>query len=226
MAYSFDGVNDKIDFGTDPSIDNFSTLTVSMWVSLGATTFQYLFGKAGAAADGWGVYVINGAGGDLQMYFGWSGSSGSAAVWLTDTNLGTGVLHHLAMTYNRNSTANDPVFYADGVSVIVVETVAPSGSSANDQNRSFMLGETDIGSWDVTATMGFVSYDNTVWSADDVNRARWWGTRGGGVKCFYPLLTDANNRGSATANGTVTGAVKTSLPRVERNWGSMMGCGR
>jgi hypothetical protein len=153
----------------------------------------------------------------------WSGANGN---WESNNSWNDTDMHHVAVTYNGGATTNDPVFYVDGVGVSTNEIAAPTGTLQSDAAEPLIAGEIGNGTQDWSGLLGFLNYDNSIWDAEQVNRAKWWGTQGGASKCYYPMLTDAVNRGTATANGSVTGAVLTSLPRVERNWGACMGVGR
>jgi hypothetical protein len=221
MAYSFDGANDKITFGSDSSIDAFTQRTIALWLLVNDLTVdRTLVAKQGTVTE-WLFRVLNS--GVMRINHAFSSAYGE---WQSAVAVAAGTLVHVAVTYDNGSTGNDAVFYADGATTSVSEIATPSGTANSDAARTLHLGETAGGTLDLDGLVSALIYDNAIWSAEDINRARWWGTRGGSVKCFYPFLTDANNRGTATANGTVTGAVKGSLPRVERNWGAMMGVGR
>lgn len=222
MAYSFDGANDHIDFGSNASIDGFTQQTVAAWVIINDATNQQAIVTKSAPFSGWSMHN---AGGSFRWYRQWSGAT---AQWSKLLSLSVGMIVHLAVVYDGGSTANDPILYIDGVPVGgVTEGTAPSGTLSSDAANNLLIGEQSNGAGDLNGVVSHVVYDNALWSDADINRAKWWGTRGGAVKCFYALLFDAKNRGSAaSADGTVTGAVLASLPRVERCWGSLMGIGR
>ncbi len=223
MAYSFDGVDDSIDFGSDASVDAFSSRTVCAWVQRTAGLAQhFVMGKDRYGAN-WGFGFEDVLDNKLSFIRNWSGSN---AKWRGSTAIVSGDMVHIAVTYSDSSTSNDPIIYLNGVLETVSEEVAPAGSANSDATPTLRAGRTGVPGQPFAGLIGFLMYDNTIWTAADVNRHRCWGTRGGTAKCLYPLMTDANNRGSATANGTVSGATLASIPKVERNWGSMMGCGR
>lgn len=226
MARDFDGANDKIDCGSDASIDGFASKTIAIWVRSDETSgdFDALVSKG--MGPGWqlGVYGTN----EFAFLQGWSSVDGN---WETPAQAANALLHFVA-TYNGGATGNDPVLYVNGSPVTASEVGSPAGTIDTDAAQSLIMGEAADGSNDFDGLLAFVCYDNTIWDAAMVNRHKWWGCAPGGpstVKVWLPFLTsDLNNKGTATANGTATGTTmnNTAMPRVERMWGSMMGVGR
>jgi hypothetical protein len=135
---------------------------------------------------------------------------------------------HLAVVYDNQSAANDPTIYVDGAAVSLTVISTPTGTASADAAWNLALGEVDdTGGEDFDGALGWLCYANALWSTDQVNRARWWGRPGGAQAVYHPLVTDKlANEGTATADGTATGTTLRSLPRVERCWGMLMGCGR
>jgi hypothetical protein len=102
------------------------------------------------------------------------------------------------------------------------ETAAPTGTLSSDAALNFRLAEAGDGGADLDGAIQNMCYANALWTADQVNRHRWWGRVGGAVAVCHPLYTDKlTNEGSATANLTATGATVVSrIPRTVRP-----GCG-
>lgn len=222
MSRSFDGTDDRIDYGADASINTFVTQTVCMWVKRTATSNPDSLLAKGTMANDWEMFINN----VDKFEFGHAWSTAVGEWEVTTPTIGTG-LTHLAVTYDGGATTNDPVFYANGVAQTTTEIVAPSGTLNDDAANALLHGERSGGAGDFGGQMSHLVYDNAIYSAADINRCRWWGTRGGTPVVYHPLLTDSlTNKGSGTADGTATGTTVASLPRVERNWGSLMGCGR
>ena len=149
-------------------------------------------------------------------------------IWDTG-DLPLNTLTHVAITYDRSSSLNDPVIYIDGTSVTITEVTATSTPTTGDD--TLRLGETAAGAGDLNGTLGFVTIDGgALWAAADVNRHRWWGCAPGGpstVEVWYPLwTTNLAQKGTGGGDLTASGTTVVSLPRVERCWGSMMGVGR
>jgi len=224
MARDFDGVNDNVRFGSDASIDAFATLSVSCWMkqeTLGVGRAILTKNTTGGSGFIFQLQTTN----NIRLGKGWSSQDG---VWNTtgaEGNVTTPI--HIGITYNNGATSNAPIIYVDGVSVAVTETTAPIGTANSDASYELSMGENSAGGIDYDGQQGWLCYDNTIWTGEMMNRARWWGRPGGAQKMYHPLVTTKLvNEGSATANGTATGTTMLGIPRVERNYCSMLGCGR
>ena len=227
MARDFDGTNDNVDFASDASIDGFTSQTIAFWAQndAGNNVFDVWANKwtDDVTNTGWRVTRNSFNTPDSIQFL--RNFIGSIAEWYGG-DWGTG-LTHIVITYDNTSTANDPIIYQDGSIVSLTEVTAPVGTANSDASSTLRIGEAGDGSADADGRIMAFCYDNAIWSAAQVNRARWWGTPGGGVEVYHPMwISDLTNKGTATANGTATGTTVASLPRVERCWGTMMGVGR
>lgn len=221
MARNFNGTNEQIAYGSDASIDGYVTKSISVWINRTAAASAAVLVKD-RLNTGWVVRIR--AATDLLSYF--EDFTTTDPNWETTAAVGTGLVH-LGVTYNNSSTSNNPVFYLNGVLAASTNTTAPVGTVVSDAAQSMLSGETGAGTIDFNGDMGWLSYDNTLWTADAMNRAKWWGNPTGTLKVFHPFVTTSLvNKGNATANGTATGTTMSNIPRVERNWGMLMGCGR
>lgn len=222
MARNFDGVNDVLNFGTDPGIDGFTTQTIAMYVRRGATGVgQQLVGKDRNNAQ-W-VLALRGSN-DLSFNRDWSGATNGA--WdgnsiFTDT----AALTQIVLTYDGGSTANDPTITVNNVAETITETETPAGALVSDATPNLLTGESGAGTGDFTGDIGWLVYANAIWDAAQKNRHRWWGRPGGGIEVYHPLVTDKlANEGSATANGTATGTTVAAMAvPVVRPGTAMMG---
>lgn len=61
----------------------------------------------------------------------------------------TGIFHHFAITYDASSTANDPIFYLNGVAQAVTEVAAPVGTLVSNGDP-YQIGNRHLGTavWD------------------------------------------------------------------------------
>lgn len=144
MSVDLDGVNDLVDFGSGSTIDDVWNTggTVAFWlfwdIDDGGTNTG--LGKTSSGNNsGWycGVDGTN-TNNHVFMVSRWTGS----AVWRgPDGGILTGRWYHFAITYDDASTANDPVFYVDGVSVTVTESNTPSGSYTDDSANDLWIGQ-------------------------------------------------------------------------------------
>ena len=224
MARDFDGVDDQIDFGSDASIDDFTTWTVALWAraDTGAASADQLANKGtGAGAGGGWALTWETFGNELHVAVAWSGAD---AEWVSAAP-GITTLAHIAVTYDGSSTANDPVIYFDGVSQTVTENVAPSGTFEADAANSLIIGQDQGGGNDLDGLIGNFCYDNTIWTADQVRRHMRWGIPRGGTtsKVWHPLDTSSlTNKGSATANGSATGTTMVASAKTNRRHSEML----
>lgn len=227
MARDFDGANDQIAFGSDASIDNFVTKSISFWArsDTGASAFDEILNKssAGGGSTGWFVAhnTFNPVGARLSYQNTWSGTDGA---WHAPDFTG---YRHVCITYDGGNVANVPIIYIDGVAQTLVVGSTPTGTLDADAAHNLLLGEDAGGSSDWDGALAHLCYHDAIFTAADVNRARWWGRPHGGLKVYHPFLTDkVANEGSATANGTVTGsAMAAAAIPVQRPGTAMMGMG-
>ena len=220
MGRSWDGTDDRISYSSDAGIGGFVTQTISLWLRRSSTTtIDSILAKDRPTAA-WELAVN--AGQNLQWTRDWTVDGQYTFGSLNDLEL-----HHVALVYDGTSTG-PPTAYVDGSSRATTVVAASSGSIGSDAAAPLVQGETGTGLGDFGGEMAHLVYANALYSAEDVNRCRWWGTRGGSPEVYHPMDTDSLvNKGTSTAaNGTATGTTMASLPRVERRWGAGMGCGR
>lgn len=233
----FTADSDSISFGSHASIDGNTAKTAAMWTRPASGTPMEIISKGNLAAvggTGWtfqkfttAVVNVNGA---LRFYQNRATVDGE---WTTPNNslAGTNLMNHVAFVYNQPE-ANDPDIYIDAVLQAETEVTPPTGAASSDSADNLIAGEDTLGANTYEGVMGFIVYDNTLFTAADVNRHKWWGVAPGGpstVDVWHPMWTDSLvNKGTATADGTNAGTTMDNefLPRVERCWGSLMGVGR
>lgn len=229
MARDFDGANDNIAFGSDTSIDQFVTKSIAMWVQKdNSSVAWFAFGKDRFAAA-WGLGNSGGGTDNLEFYHQWSGTDGS---WFaTNSGVGTG-LRHIVVTYVGGGTApgNDPLFYFNNVlQTTVQELTTPTGTIDTDAAANLRCGETGANGADMDGRIGWLNYFNGTFTADDRNRAMWWGKARGDVQVYHPFVTTKlGNEGTGVANGTASGTTVTNsamITPVVRPGSSLMGFG-
>jgi len=224
MARDFNGTSDTCSLGSDSSIDDFTARTFAMWLDLDSdSSYGELGIKQGATTGYNGPFIISTT--KLGLFQNFSVTDGE---WESNAGIGTSLIHFVC-TYDRSSTSNDPAFYKNNVSTGVTEVSTPSGSSNGDAGDTLGFAGTDGGL--INGAIAYYCYDDEVWDAAMRNRHMWWGCAPGGpstVKVWHPFWTSATaNKGTATADASLSGSTMISaIPRVERMWGSLMGCGR
>ena len=223
----FDGANDNIAFGSDAGIDQFVTKSIAIWVRKdNSSVAWFAFGKDRFSAP-WGLGNAGGCTDNLEFYHDWSTTDGD---WFaTNVGFGTG-LRHVVVTYDGGATTNDPLFYFNNVlQTSVQELSTPAGSLGTDAAANLRCGETGANSADMDGRIGWLNYFNGTFTAEDRNRAMWWGRARGGLQVYHPFVTTKlTNEGSATATGTASGTTVTNsaeVPPVVRPGTMMMGLG-
>ena len=221
MARDF-ASGDFIDYGADASIGDFVTQTISLWIQMDVLGGNTKVMIAKNSSSQWFVIIIST--GVLRFRHQWTTTEG---VWqVTTPVLVIDTRYHIVITYNGGATTNDPVIYFNGISQTVTENTTPVGSLTADAAQS--LTSPNLGTVPhYDGLQSHLAYDNTLWSAAEVNRAKWWGRPKGGLQVYQPLYTDKLiNEGVATANGTATGSTVApfAIP-VVRPSSSMMGMG-
>ncbi len=132
MEFGASDNDDYILVNDNSAINDLDNLTLSAWVYVNNhTDYGRFFQK-------WPYFLFHlGDSDDQNMVFvarGWGGQAfENRGFWRTDNGtIQTGQWYHVAVTYDYSSTANDPVFYIDGVSVNVNETETPVGARSSD----------------------------------------------------------------------------------------------
>jgi hypothetical protein len=227
MARDHNGTNQNTDFGSDPTIDDVVPLVASCWFvrdTLNQT--GVVISKMTGVTAGWGIFNQNNSNSNrlsLKQV-----KAGGLAEHDITSAVGAGTMFHVMGVYDSSVTANDPAIYLNGVLQTFAVDINSTGAAVSDAGASLRIGEASSGHFDHDVAVQNLLFDaGAGYGAADANRMRWWGRRGGTPKVYHPLFTTKlTNEGSATANGTANGSTMRALPRVERCWGSMMGCGR
>lgn len=159
--------NQRIDFGATPTLRSVPKKTFIFWTYIDTLSVGDFFGMGGSAStdEDWAIDIDP----SNKMYFivNWSTTSGW---WYTNAALTTG-LHHIAVTYDYGSTANDPVFYVDGASVAITQLDNPAGTYRTGTNNSFRIGSYLTGFSAVNCKMHSLSIYNRIFTAAEVASA-------------------------------------------------------
>ena len=226
MARDFNGTNENISFGSDASVDDFAPtgISISLWFQWDASGVVDIHVSKGGLATGWIFQTV--AGNSLTFRHPWS--SAVNVGWAGTTTFNGAAPRHICVTYDGSADTNDAVIYVNGVAESMSEVSGPpSGTIASEAANSLIIGENSAGGADFDGRICVLAVANEVFSAADVNRARWWGRAKGGLDVYHPLYTDKlANEGSATAAGSATGTtLVTMVCPVVRPGSAMMGMG-
>jgi len=143
QARSFDGVTSRIGVGSQAAIDDVFAGggTAESWfnaTSFGEGSFGRFFDKGNG--DGWSLFVDNS---DATQALGFVHGSGGMGwgQWNAPANsVSLNTWHHVALVYDKDSSANDPVIYIDGASVAVTRFTTPSGTMDSDAAIDLFVG--------------------------------------------------------------------------------------
>jgi MSHA biogenesis protein MshQ len=136
-AQSFNGTTSIANMGSNAIIDNVFVggATLEAWIrplSVGENSFGRIFDKA----DGW-IILLSGT----TLSFQHAGASGSLGAWYAPASSITfNAWQHVAVTYDKDSDANNPKIYINGASVAVSETDAPSAPLDDDKSFNLYIG--------------------------------------------------------------------------------------
>lgn len=204
----FDGTNDQIAFGSNASIDNFTSRTFSAWVRVDSTgSTRALLTKGSGTTH---IFLANSTD-RLRYVSDWTTTDGN---WIGTAVFSDATFKHLCMTYSQSNIANDPTFFINAASDALATDTNPTGTPViSDAANTMIMGETSAGNLDFDGVTAFFVYNSTLFSQAQCNTAKYWGRPFGGLVVYHPLLTDKlSNEGSGGAEGTATGTTVVSSP--------------
>jgi len=145
---AFNGGTSSANAGSDASIDNIwdGGGTVSFWVYInnaGEAGAGRFFDKRGGStgSTGWFFLTRNFVGGNVDLRF--RQHFGSSTSYQVDVlSVSTSAWHHIAVSYDSSSDANDAVIYVDGSSQTLTPVLSPTGSPLSDAANDFIIGNT------------------------------------------------------------------------------------
>lgn len=155
-AQDYDEVNDKINHGSDAELDNIAIKTVEAWIYLddyGLNARGRVFSKATTNTDGWQILVHSAAAYTECICFAQDWNNGTFCSWFTPSapaSIELTTWYHIALVYDLGDTANDPIWYIDGVSMGIRESGAPAGVVDSDAANPLWTGaRNDAGDPDI-----------------------------------------------------------------------------
>lgn len=149
MAVEFGQSGSYLEYPAAAAINNVTPITVMMWwkpTAFMASGFSNtLFSKQNhsASPSGWELaYYGNAANLKLRWAVGWSGNNG---IWdVLSLTLNAGTWYHLAVTYDKSLTTNDPIMYVNGTSRTVTEILAPTGTADDESAQTLHISELGV----------------------------------------------------------------------------------
>ncbi|MFQ6030232.1 MAG: LamG-like jellyroll fold domain-containing protein, partial [Dehalococcoidia bacterium] len=134
---------DGVQIPNSPSLENLDPISIAMWF------FADTIGESnkGKLIDREKSFKIGFTNSSSKLYVSFSRWNGASGKWRFTSDDGESLLggwHHLVVTYDYSSTANDPMMYLDGVLVAEVrEDQTPAGTPSSDTSPLVLGNDTD-----------------------------------------------------------------------------------
>ncbi len=143
MRFTMTG-NNHVRVGRTASIDNIDRITVSTWIypkTSGGNVGTVVRKGVNDTTLSWRLAFHSGLSRALMFSHSFSGANG---YWNTG-QLAMNEWYHVAVTYDRTSPANDPIFYINGVATTTTEYGTPSGTPDSDASYDLTIGAKEDG---------------------------------------------------------------------------------
>jgi len=167
--YRFDGVDDKITISANASINDLfdvgGTFSFCVYVnSDGGNNGGRIINKR-VSGNGFLVSTISESGDNvtLQLAVEFSTTDGKWTIPLSKEKW-----HHIAITYDNSSVANNPTIYLNGVSQTVTEAQTPVGTRLTDAGQDLLIGNDTGGAVAFDGQIQCVQAFNLTLSATEV----------------------------------------------------------
>jgi len=156
--FDFNGASGSINFGTDANIEDIfdGGGTLIAWFRADGAGEASLGRIAGTANNsnnfGWFFCIDSPSGSTYRLLFRQNFSGAPAyGDWNTTSTLNLYEWYCFAITYDADSTANDPTFYINGVLETANQITTPGGTRVTDNGYPFVVGNrstNDDRTWD------------------------------------------------------------------------------
>lgn len=167
----FDQTDDYVIVSDDSNIQNIfdSGGTVSGWIyakSDGEDDAGGIVNKSDTGV-GWILRVEGESAGLVDLHFVQLNAS-TAGEWEARALVAINRWYHVALTYDSDSTSNDPLIYINGVSQTVTETATPNAARGSDVGKALYIGTNfaALGTWD--GFMGGVTLHDSILGAAEI----------------------------------------------------------
>jgi len=193
MAIEFNGTSQRLSCGSGASIDDIASLSIGAWMYLDDVTgYQVIASKYA----GW---IIRTNANKLELYRNWTGGAG---LWIsTNVVFVATTWAHFLITYNNSSTANNPIFYINGVSVAVTKTQTPVTAPTSDAASTLWWGSYGAGADWFDGKLQDCRIANVIWTPEQI---AWLAS---GSRTSQPLGNEVCWLDFELARGAWTGAL-------------------
>ncbi len=142
VGRSFNGSTSYADLTSLAAVDDVFAGggTIEAWIKP-ATAGENDFGRV-LDKNEWGLYVDDGNVNNSISFFHFDGGgSASSGTWLTPADSITyNVWQHVAVTYDKDSSANNPTIYVNATALTLNESETPSGTMDSDASSTLYAG--------------------------------------------------------------------------------------
>ncbi len=151
-----------IQAGSATVLDDINELTVTAWIKPGTSPASDYIVTKGLGIAGWAFRYTDA----IRFVRQFSGPDGD---WQTDyQTIVPGEWTFVAVTYNKSSASNLPVFYINGVSTTPVVFGTPSGSASTDASYNLYIGNRNDGQGPFDGVIDDVRIYNRILTADEI----------------------------------------------------------
>jgi len=167
QGFRFDGTDDHIDVGSASSLDDINVKTVTAWVAPAPASIvsTKAFIIKGTGSNGtWSL--LRTTGGQFRYFQSFDGSPGT---WRTEQNaLSLREWTHVAVSFDRTSSANIPSIYINGVATSSVVVLSPSGTADSDAVYNLYFARGGASPDYFTGTLDEVRVYNRILTASEI----------------------------------------------------------
>ncbi len=225
MAAKSDGTSKNITWSNTTAVTGITTKTWMFWIyQTSNTTYTIplsLSNSGGGANENTQLTINHNANGAIEWFCSFTTTGGS---WENRTNILTiNAWHHIAITYDGSSAANNPILYLDNVVTSIPVQTAPVGTyRTNGSNQLKVLGSTGIASSIVGNILDVRMYNRILTAAEisDIYKSRLAISNLYGL-VFHAPLTGAS--GLQAFDGATVGTGNLFIDRINGFTGAPSG---
>lgn len=169
MAREFSGTNQNVERSSGVVGIDVAQRTIACWVWVdvtGAGQVFYTTASALSSGNSADTFTSNApavAGWRFFYQYRWTTTGG----WLQNADNALSTWTHVAVTYDRGATTNDPILYVNGTAVGFTETAAPTGTAKTGQ-VAYRFGESAAGAQDFDGRIDGPGFWDRILPAADI----------------------------------------------------------
>ena len=205
---SFDGTNDKIDFGTDSELDITGESTYAFWIKFNEDADDMVYSRTSGSTNGVWIWLRT-TGNKIE--FDMADGSGVSATTSADDSITVGQWHHVVCTWNGTVGA----VYIDGID----KTNLSVGRDCGTVSTNALMGEFRTGGYDLNGNVKNFAVWKRALSLSEAQNIMYKtysdlkGTETTHLLCWFPLEESKSGETGKVVDskgtvddGTITGA--------------------